>query len=113
MEQGEGRVWGSCSRHAYSLFRRHQKAAHLEGCGILSKRAACVSLPWFYSLQGVQGISHTAPPAPAMHFATLNSLAIWALLWLYVLQGVQGISDIITIPGLVNVDFADVKVGSF
>ena len=25
------------------------------------------------------------------------------------LQGVQGISDIITIPGLVNVDFADVK----
>ncbi len=24
-------------------------------------------------------------------------------------QGVQGISDIITIPGLVNVDFADVK----
>ena len=26
-----------------------------------------------------------------------------------VLQGVQGISDIITIPGLVNVDFADVK----
>lgn len=24
------------------------------------------------------------------------------------LQGVQGISDIITIPGLVNVDFADV-----
>lgn len=26
------------------------------------------------------------------------------------LQGVQGISDIITIPGLVNVDFADVKV---
>lgn len=27
-----------------------------------------------------------------------------------VLQGVQGISDIITIPGLVNVDFADVKV---
>ncbi len=28
---------------------------------------------------------------------------------LAVLQGVQGISDIITIPGLVNVDFADVK----
>lgn len=26
-----------------------------------------------------------------------------------VMQGVQGISDIITIPGLVNVDFADVK----
>lgn len=25
------------------------------------------------------------------------------------MQGVQGISDIITIPGLVNVDFADVK----
>ena len=25
------------------------------------------------------------------------------------LQGMQGISDIITIPGLVNVDFADVK----
>jgi cell division protein FtsZ len=25
------------------------------------------------------------------------------------LQGVQGISDIITVPGLVNVDFADVK----
>lgn len=30
----------------------------------------------------------------------------WTLLSL---QGVQGISDIITIPGLVNVDFADVK----
>lgn len=28
---------------------------------------------------------------------------------LFLLQGVQGISDIITIPGLVNVDFADVK----
>ena len=28
---------------------------------------------------------------------------------LFMLQGVQGISDIITIPGLVNVDFADVK----
>ena len=25
------------------------------------------------------------------------------------MQGVQGISDIITIPGLVNVDFADVR----
>lgn len=25
-------------------------------------------------------------------------------------QGVRGISDIITVPGLVNVDFADVKV---
>ncbi len=24
-------------------------------------------------------------------------------------QGVQGISDIITVPGLINVDFADVK----
>ena len=30
-------------------------------------------------------------------------------LFLFFLQGVQGISDIITIPGLVNVDFADVK----
>lgn len=28
---------------------------------------------------------------------------------LFLSQGVQGISDIITIPGLVNVDFADVK----
>lgn len=28
---------------------------------------------------------------------------------LFLPQGVQGISDIITIPGLVNVDFADVK----
>ena len=25
------------------------------------------------------------------------------------MQGVQGISDIITVPGLVNVDFADVR----
>ena len=25
------------------------------------------------------------------------------------MQGVQGISDIITVPGLINVDFADVK----
>ena len=32
------------------------------------------------------------------------------LLPFLLLQGVQGISDIITIPGLVNVDFADVKV---
>ena len=30
-------------------------------------------------------------------------LGVWSV------QGVQGISDIITIPGLVNVDFADVK----
>ncbi len=29
--------------------------------------------------------------------------------WAWAVQGVQGISDIITIPGLVNVDFADVK----
>ena len=33
-------------------------------------------------------------------------IAVWRHAWA---QGVQGISDIITIPGLVNVDFADVK----
>lgn len=33
----------------------------------------------------------------------------WLHTMLFLLQGVQGISDIITIPGLVNVDFADVK----
>ena len=29
---------------------------------------------------------------------------------LYLLNAVQGISDLITIPGLINVDFADVKI---
>ena len=35
------------------------------------------------------------------HVTQSSAVARW--------QGVQGISDIITIPGLVNVDFADVK----
>ena len=38
-----------------------------------------------------------------------SSLSLHALTWAGAVQGVQGISDIITIPGLVNVDFADVK----
>ena len=46
-----------------------------------------------------------------MSFLACNKTSATCLLhvMLCLLQGVQGISDIITIPGLVNVDFADVK----
>ena len=45
---------------------------------------------------------------PVRAFAALIE-RLHSLTWPWAVQGVQGISDIITIPGLVNVDFADVK----
>jgi len=45
-------------------------------------------------------LMHLVYPCMTQH---VFQLLFWSV------QGVQGISDIITIPGLVNVDFADVK----
>lgn len=72
----------------------------------------CPAAP--FVLQGMQGASDIIPPTtptptPCSLPTLTTALVAFASPCLSVLQGVQGISDIITIPGLVNVDFADVK----
>ena len=53
--------------------------------------------------------SACATPLSVGPACAASESCLHVMTWAWAVQGVQGISDIITIPGLVNVDFADVK----
>ena len=49
------------------------------------------------------------PRLLALYGAVEAAIGLWAFGFMLLLAGVQGITDLITTPGLINLDFADVK----